>query len=272
MSERDVARVKNCGLEGASLWLTVLPLERDLQLTNPEMSAALRHQYGLSVKPNTVYCRCGSAMGPGHAHTCLSVLGPSTYSRHESIVSELCLITEAVCRAQAVRAPPLQLSEAGKAMNRTKKGKNQFAVVPDVLMDGANLSLATDVTMIYGEADSYLPDKLSKALFNREARKVNTYEKECARRDIEFQAFVMESHGYLHESAERVLTTLAKYMADQFGRREVDTLGYFKRRVAIALQRGNAKLDCTAIRKSWGSYGAKNAMGLIPNARGSVSI
>ena len=79
---------------------------------------------------------------------------------------------------------------------------------------------------------------------------------------MEFKPFVMESHGALGESAEEVLNRLTTYGVDVLGCEKAELLGYLHRRVAIALQRGNARLDRMAVSKSRNSFGAAVARGL----------
>src|SRR3569833_140754 len=92
----------------------------------------------------------------------------------------------------------------------------------DVLMCGIDgFRLGIDVTFIYGESDSYLPkngsdlsadqmavkarDGLMKECAARRKKKIKTYQSVCESRGIEFCAFVLESHGFMDESADDVL-------------------------------------------------------------------
>ena len=94
--------------------------------------------------------------------------------------------------------------------------------------------------------------------------KSKKYTASCAQQDIVFKPFVLESHGALHEdSAGSVINQLASYGAGVLGCQHGELLGYFRRRVAIALQRGNARLDRMAVAKSRNSYGAAVARGLV---------
>ena len=149
----------------------------------------------------------------------------------------------------------------------TEDGKR--CVVPDLCLDGAGISLALDVSMCYGEANSYLrtnreevEEKVLEVLDRRALQKSLKYETSCAEQGMEFKPFVMESHGALGESAEEVLNRLTTYGVDVLGCEKAELLGYLHRRVAIALQRGNARLDRMAVSKSRNSFGAAVARGL----------
>ena len=85
-----------------------------------------------------------------------------------------------------------------------------------------------------------------------------------------FEPFVLDSHGALGASARRVITTLTKYGADQLGEVESELRSYCMRRVAIAVQRGNARLDRQAVAMSRNSYGAAVAMGYVQPRPGGV--
>ena len=69
-----------------------------------------------------------------------------------------------------------------------------------------------------------------------------------------------------------VLDDLVKYGAAVLGCEEAELSGYMRRRVAIALQRGNAKLDRMAVMKSRNSYGAAVARGLVVAAADRAGV
>lgn len=263
------ARLRHCAMPHAWLWLLVCPLERCLVLSNREMSAALRHQYGLPpVADATWHCKCGCRAGAGHFHACKRVQGPATLARHEAIVTSLANAATAPLGMWVTRQPVMSFAERAEASARKR-------VVPDILFSGAELSLATDVSVLYGEADSQLQvqepvvhakKRLVSHCAEREKAKHSKYQDTCKAMHSEFKPFVVESHGFLAPSAQAVLNDLAQYAQDVLGLRAVEMAGYLKRRVAIAIQRGNAALDRTALFNSRDSYGAAVAMGMV-NAR-----
>jgi hypothetical protein len=265
VSNKAAARLAACRAKGAWCWLLVSPIEDALVLTDGEMRSALRHQFGLSPLADSWYCKCGEPATAGHFHVCNRVSGPSTYARHESVVSELCAIGTTHLDMSVSRAPSIALTDGSLAA--TEDGKRN--VVPDLCLDGAAISLAIDVSVCYAEADSYLrmggheEKKVLHVLAKRALVKSNKYTVSCAEQGIEFKPFVMESHGSLHSSAEDVLDRLAQYGSDASGCAKAELLGYLHRRVAIALQRGNARLDRMAVAKSRNSYGAAVARGIV---------
>ena len=161
------------------------------------------------------------------------------------------------------RAPSIALADASL-------DEEERVLVPDVCLDGAALSIALDVSVCYAEADSYLPKERGQAaakwldvLARRAVLKSKKYSASCAKQGIYFVPFVMDSHGALHSSAVSVIDRLAEYGACVVGCQEQEFAGYLRRRVAIALQRGNARLDRLAVTKSRNSYGAAVARGLV---------
>ena len=161
-------------------------------------------------------------------------------------------------------------------------------LVPDVEFFGCGGSHATDVSVVYAGAASYLPraEKMTKAMnkgvgamvgaivkaakarVNARAReKSQKYSEACTAEHIEFVPFVAESHGYLHESAVNLLDKLVVNARLKFNVEVGELKGYLQRRLAIALQRGNALLEREGRIRSRGSYGAAVSAGLIVPVR-----
>jgi len=279
-SIKAAARLSHCSMSDAAVWLTVLPIEERLKLCDDEVRSALRHQFGLGVSSRSVYCKCSSVLDAGHAHRCNRVHCAATTDRHNEIVAELRELSQEICHIRAQVEPELTVAGPSDGVNRKLK--------LDLLMCGVDgFRLGIDVTFIYGESDSYLPNvdpdmagdgfavksvnrsvrELFKASAARQSEKMGTYGAECKRRDIDFCAFVMESHGFMHESVNGVLQRMAEYSVRMFGGDTGPIVGYMKRRIAIAAQRGNARLDRSAIGSSVGSYGSRIARGLIAPPR-----
>ena len=155
-----------------------------------------------------------------------------------------------------------------------KEKDEEEYVVPDIIFTGNNFRLAIDVSGVHGESPSYLPSRIdpswsvsdiccSEVVRNREAKKTRHYADLPRSGECEFIPFVFESHGGLGEAANRVITKLAAYGAEQNGCSDMVMAGYIRRLVAIAIQRGNAGLDSVARQKQAGSYGGMVGKGLI---------
>lgn len=247
-------------------------------LTNTEMVSALRHMFGLNVKVNgqSVYCKCGQSLVAGHSHTCRSVIGPATTARHNVVASELCRLARLCCLVDANVRPRFRGID-----ERTGQPRDYELDVAIYGVNGFNLGI--DVSFIYGESESYLPKRFDDGMSaakacreladgeckSRDRKKVALYGRVCADNEIDFRSFVMESHGYCDGSVTEVLEAMAKYATYVVGSDYAATLGYMKRCIAIAIQRGNARLDREAMDRSHNSYGSAVACGRRPLRRNS---
>jgi len=156
-----------------------------------------------------------------------------------------------------------------------------ITLVPDVLIDFYDgESLAIDVSCVYGESQSYIDKAFSDGrsgverstrvvltqLTDRAKAKALKYTSECKRRGIEFAAFVWETHGHFDASVDRVLEKIAGQAKGGSGKVGPD-IGYMKRRLAIAVQKGNAMADRSALFMSYGGRGSAIGRGyLVPFA------
>ena len=276
VSLKDAVRLTACARGGAHSWLTVHPLEEALQLSNGEMVSATRHMFGLSpISESTPwYCRCGELVEAGHFHSCNRVHGPATNTRHETVVAELATFALSHLQMHVERAPSIATAD-GCLIEGARH------VVPDVVFRGVGVAFAIDVSFVYSESDGRVrrplmseESDLSKfvlsAMGERARTKVKKYEASCEEQDLRFTAFVADSHGALDASAKRVISVLVSYGAAELGCSRLDLDLYLRRRVAIAIQRGNARLDQHAMRLSRGGYGRAIALGYAQPRPGEV--
>jgi hypothetical protein len=185
----------------------------------------------------------------------------------------------------ARRVPSLTVATARATAASVRRFSSSKRSSPSRVMRASfpGLKLATDVSVVYGEADSRLvaatrraavqaseaaaarkrgvraeqpqgervAAALSKALDDRAKAKGNLYDADCKAVGYDFSAFVMESHGFMHASANAMIRRLAAAPCDLNPAVNFNSLcSYMQRRVAIALQRGNAVLDREAMRLS----------------------
>jgi hypothetical protein len=278
-SAEEGARLRHCAMPDAWLWLLVRPMERCYVLNDREMCAALRHQYGLPPKADaTWYCRCGEQITAGHLHTCERVHGPATFARHETIVSELCAVAQTCLQLRVVRSPVMSYDEHMERAEAVKAKRKHL--IPDILFAGADLSVCTDVTVLLGEAKSRLQCakpvekahmRLRKACKTREREKKRKYDESCKQMDAKFEPFVVESHGFLAAGAVQLLDQLAGYGAEVLCLPFPELKGHLKRRLAIAVQRGNAALDAHGIQACRNSYGSAVARGMVQPLRSDAA-
>jgi hypothetical protein len=233
----------------------------------------MRHMFGLSPIASGWYCRCGASVGAGHFHSCNAVHGPATNTRHETVVSELATFGLSHLQLHVERTPSIATADGALIDGATH-------VVPDVVFRGAALQLAIDVSFVYSESASRvaLPWASGKEAYSvvhstmgaRARAKVRKYETACRRDGLEFDAFVLDSHGAVDASAERVLTRLVDYGADVLGVDAVALRSYIRRRLAVAIQRGNARLDQQAVAMTRRGFGAAVAAGYVAARPGVV--
>lgn len=284
---RAAMRVVNCAKPGAPLWLMVMPVEQELELSDDEMVQALRHQHGLQPCGIRFHCKCGDTLDAGHSATCKHVRGPASYKRHQAVVTALANAADAHCGVTVSKSPPISSVEELLSEERRTR------VIPDVSFHSATSSLVTDVTALYGDAKSHTPplkalekeshkggDALLSKLSKHTTQRCNQRAKD--KRDkylkhvmesgesMKFEAFVMESHGWLHDSARDVLLSLADSAFSVYGVSRGDAMGYLQRRVAVALQRGNAWLARHVRQTSKNSGSALVATGALQPLSGAV--
>ena len=275
-SPKDNIRLAACSRSGAYGWLTIHPLEDALRLSNGEYVSATRHMYGLSPIASGWYCRCGERVKAGHFHTCRAIHGPATNTRHETVTAELALFGLSHLQLHVEKAPSIATADGSLI-------EGAAHIVPDVVFRGANFQLAIDVSFVCSESDgrsvNLPPQSHGKAAYNivrramadRAQQKIRKYSAACAKDGLEFDAFVADSHGALDASANRVIDRLVKYGAEQLDMKEREIRSYCTRRVAIAIQRGNARLDQCAVAKSRNGFGAAVAMGYAGSGREGTS-
>ena len=85
-----------------------------------------------------------------------------------------------------------------------------------------------------------------------------------------FVPFVMDSHGFMCKEAVQLIDTLASAAADRRGLNVAHVRGHYLRRMAIALQRGVARLEYDSIAQSINSFNSRVARGLAAPSRVSV--
>ena len=232
-----------------ALWLTALPTEARLRLHDYEIRAALRMRLHLPPREldtlRTTACPCGGDLqrDPLHFHSCVLLKRTAVTVRHDLVLQTLSALAGELCIPHKVEPRPLYIVGEGAKQSRQK---------PDLLLVTANhraAELLTDVAIVHPAAPSCVNTGLAErslgAAKNRETRKQNKYghlvrsEKRGVR---ELKAFVMESFGAFGPEADYVLKTMFKHaISDKSG--DTPQLTEARMFLAIALQRGNARID-----------------------------
>ena len=269
----EAVLLANCGWEGARLMHHIKPMEKALTLTDFQFRSAMRHKYGLppmSASDRVWNCVCGKNVGAGHNHACNRVMGPATMQRHESVGQTIAQVLREELKLVVINIPRTYV----------KDGEDEKYLIPDLIIrDSTNtFRTAVDVSGVYGEAKTNV---LNGSVANKsvnQLRSTAAVEKRENRKEVHYRVlewvadtkvvpFVFESHGGLGKRAEEFIDLIAQYGSDEVdGIQFAEFKGYLKRRVAIAIQRGNALLDQRAASAQARAMGAKIARGIVAAA------
>ena len=163
----------------------------------------MRHLFGVSPIVTDWTCICGKRALAGHFHCCNRVHGPSTNMRHETVVQELSSFADSHLQLHVHKAPSIATAD-GRLIDGARH------IVPDIVFRGAGIKLAIDVSFVFSESDGRLipfahQDGMTaynvvlSAMRKRATAKVKKYRDSCARDGLQFEAFVIDSHGAFDE-------------------------------------------------------------------------
>jgi hypothetical protein len=225
----------SCSHPTANLLLTTTPDEEGLMLTNSQFIAAANHRLSASVPlKKNLRCSCFPSKqltDSQHAFSCLLLRKKGSFNRHENIVRTLEDCARSAGAVTSTKAP--------EDLNRSDKEKE---LVPDLFIDTGNVKYMIDVSVTYPGASSYSKQASKEqgaAAARREKEKTDKYEKLAFRNGYIFVPFVFESYGMLGSHADKFLRDLChSSISNHF----INQLQYFKRRLIIALYRGNARV------------------------------
>ena len=238
ISAADQARLLSASQPAAKLWLSTVPEEKGLTLTDVEFRAAIKLRLSIPSLPSSAhyFCACDPAKriinDTHHSHVCDLIHKSTGFSRHEAIVSTLADLARSTGHSARFKNEFL--------VRKTEKEKN---IQPDLFVyaaDGTRYMI--DVSITAPDADSYLKLRSNTvplaAAKNRENVKDKDYEKLAQDNEMILVPFVMETHGAVGTKAKDFLTALSKntMAPSQF-------YIYALRRLAVALQRANARVQ-----------------------------
>jgi len=275
-SKEDAVRMVNCTFNGATLFNHIRPIERALEMKDFDWRSALRHKYGLppvyAANRGVAFCVCGDSISAGHNHCCRRVCGPATTERHDAVVGALEDIMREEFKFKVRRLP-------SEVRARINEGDREKYLIPDLDISDelTGERWYVDVSGLCGESKSHLP-KASIEGWSEDQLRGHTMDEMRAReskKDVHYAAlsmvgeaevipFVFESHGGLSERAESFISEVCDYAADQdYYSADASSLlaGYMRRRIAIAVQRGNAMLDKRASSSQRNSFSARASNG-----------
>jgi hypothetical protein len=174
-------------------------------------------------------CVCDSTKeihDPYHPHVCPIIRKNNVYNRHEILVRTL--------EACARHAGAITNTKTPIDIQRLPEEGN---ITPDLFVNTGINKYMIDVSIVYPCADSHIgiaSNAQCAAAAKRENEKKTKYDRFANRNGYTFVPFVMETFGAIGKCAEQFIRDLSNTTNDE------SNCDYFKRRCAIALQRGNA--------------------------------
>lgn len=214
----------------ARLPLTTLPEEPQLCMTNSEVHAMVKHRIAAITPINApLHCRCDSTKqirDTQHPHVCPLVRKNAVYTRHQFILRTLDACAR-LAGAITTTSPPINFQRTA----------NEGNIIPDLFINTGTSKYMIDVSIIYPAADSHsalASTAQCAAATKRENEKREKYDRIAIRNGFIFVPFVIESFGAIGKCADQLIKELANCTND------ASNSSYFKRRLSIALQRGNA--------------------------------
>ncbi len=236
-SDEAASRLTHCSLPRASIWLTVLPVDPAMAMSDAEFRAALRLRLGMGPIDYPWRCVCNKSMIVGdHFHSCPQVYPGASKRRHDHIAR--CIRDLGVLVGSHVKIEPVVRRPYAESKNEVRC---------DVHLVDCNAFV--DVSVVHPECSSYRSfalkiDKssVSALVRTREASKQHLWSDRVAELDADFFPFVVESHGGWGEKAVELVERLVRrsvnsgFDQDLFRKQAI-------RRICVAIQRGNALLS-----------------------------
>jgi len=236
-----VARLRALRASGASEWLTVLPTEPRLRLSDAHWQWAARLRLGMPVHPVGDTCSgCNKPwleVGDGwHSLSCVAGSGRLMKARHDDVVTILSRFANMIGVVNLTEPAHLSATD----------GKR-----PDVEFHLPDSQLLIDVTISHASAPSYRRTVAQHGVDrhgdDRATVKSDKYASIAESNDMQFDPFVLLTSGGWDDSAKRVLRKLMAAVEPAYcllSRR--DWTDQLTQQIAVAIQRGNAAIMINA--------------------------
>jgi hypothetical protein len=269
-NDAALARLQSSSHNCASMWLTALPENPHFLLNNAQFRLAVLHRLGLppsSRLPSSI-CLCAALSDregdlkedPQHFHTCILLRKSGCYDRHQHIVRALMDICQHAGIVTTTSIEPLHVdcdcpSHSGAA-------SASCSLVPDLLVFLADKKYMLDVSVTCPSAKSYrsaASKHVLSAAMKRAKEKNSKYSAACQKVGTVFVPFVLESYGAFHHKAEEFLQQISKQQYDN-STEQHEFLAYARRRIAFAIQKGNADIAQIGVRNL-------HRVALLPSSR-----
>ena len=239
-----LARMQALRQPGASDWLTVMPTEDRLRLSDVHWRWAAQLRLGLQLPTLSDTChgcnKIGLAPGDGwHPLSCVAGATGRMKARHDEVVN----ILSRFARLNGV----VSLTEPVDLDADSNKR-------PDLEIHLPKKTLLVDVTIVHPSAQSYRAAVAKRGVEavgdQRDAGKHGKYDAMAARHVMDFAGFVLYTLGGWHKSAIRVLNAMKQAVEPVYCPLSPLEWAYqLKDHIAIAVQRGNADIMVTAAQR-----------------------
>ena len=195
-------------------------------------------------------------MDPVHVHHCATVKSEPCVVRHNTVVEALAAVVKS-----AGLTPYVEPRRTGMPHDAPRKR-------PDIIVYTARETLIIDVSLLHPLSPSYVADWRAdnveaelRLIAQRERRKRSKY----AKLSTEFhggvvQPFVIDAYGAFGQCADELLAKLAHHATD--GGTSGSAAAFVAAataRIAVAVQRGNARLVEAALARIRAARGARVA-------------
>jgi hypothetical protein len=238
-----LARMDALRQPGSADWLTVMPTEARLRLSDVHWRWAAQLRLGLQLPTLSDTChgcnKTGLAPGDGwHLLSCSGGTGRIT-ARHDEVVNILSRLARLIGAVSLTEPVDLDADSDKR---------------PDLEIHLPKKTLLVDVSFVHPSAQSYLKAVAKRGVEavgdQRDAVKHAKYDAIAARHDMKFAGFVMYTLGGWHKSAIGVMNAMRQAVEPVFcPLSPLDWAHQLKDHIAIAVQRGNADIMVTAAQR-----------------------
>lgn len=240
------------GAQKAHLWLSSLPLEDSLSLENDVFTTAAAMRLGISPFPSLpTTCACKQPLSSFlHFLSCKLLVSKSMTSRHDMVVKAVSSIADYTFTLATIEPPNTHLPS-----NSSRRADIRFDLqtIPNII---------TDISIISPTAPSYIDSILNQSLLRAisshdfkslaelvkkntmsslhwaDARKESKHANDAQAQGARFQPFILSSFGGWTDKALKMIDSIESHSVPLSGFASSRFL--VKRRIACALQRGNA--------------------------------
>ena len=214
--------------DGASIWLTSLPLKNEhFVLTKREFFDAIFLRYGWDLCRLPQECVCKAKYSVDHALSCK--VGGFIHMRHNELVNITADLASTVCN-DVSKEPVLQ-----STLN------DPTALRADVVMRGfwqRQQRAFIDVRVFYPFARSYQNRSLQATMKTIENEKKNKYNERILQEENgSFTPLIFSSNGGMSNETKRFFSRMSELVSVKNGTKYSDTSAWIKRKIAFSLIR-----------------------------------